>query len=61
MMWKEFNCHLIGGRKLFALRNEHKAWLTAAQRSGGCKLISVRSVDSLCHARPDQIGSSSLS
>jgi hypothetical protein len=43
---------------LFALRNEHKAFslrLTAAQRSGGCKLIGGRRVDSLRHVRPDQI------
>jgi hypothetical protein len=33
-MWKEFNCHLIGGHMLFALRNEHNVFplrLTAAK------------------------------
>jgi hypothetical protein len=48
---------------LFALRNEHKVFtlrLTAAQRSGGCKLINVRRVDSLRHAGPDQIRNSWL-
>jgi hypothetical protein len=58
MMWKEFSCHLIGGCRLFALRNEHKAfplWLTVAQRSSGCKLIGGRRVDSLHHAGPGQI------
>jgi hypothetical protein len=62
-MWKEFSCHLIRGRMLFALRNEHKVFtlrLTAAQRSGGCKLINVRRVDSLRHAGPDQIRNSWL-
>jgi hypothetical protein len=36
MMWKEFNCHLIGGCMLFALGNKHKVFLlqmTVAQRS----------------------------
>jgi hypothetical protein len=64
MMWKEFSCHLIEGCMRFALRNEHKVFLlrlTAAQRSGGCKLIGGRRVDSHHHAGPDQIRSSWLS
>jgi hypothetical protein len=49
---------------LFALRNKHKVFplqLTAAQRSGSCKLIDSRRADSLHHAGPDQIRSSWLS
>jgi hypothetical protein len=26
MMWKEFSCHLIGGRMLFTLGNKYKAF-----------------------------------
>jgi hypothetical protein len=64
MMWKEFSCHLIGGRRLFALGNKHKTfllWLTAAQRSGSCKLANDRRVDLLRHAGPDQVRNSRLS
>jgi hypothetical protein len=64
MMWKEFSCHLIGGRRLFALGNKRKAFLlrmTTAQRSGSCKLIGGRREDLRHHARPDQIRNSRLS
>jgi hypothetical protein len=57
-MWKEFSCHLIGGRILFVLGNEHKAFLlrmTAAQRSSGRKLISGKREELCRHTRPDKI------
>jgi hypothetical protein len=63
MMLKEFSCHLIRGRMLFALGNKHKAFLLrliVAQRSGSCKLIGGRRVDLLRHAGPDQIRNSRL-
>jgi hypothetical protein len=46
---------------LFTLRNKHNVFplqLTTTQRSGGCKLIDGRRVDSLRHAGPNQIRSS---
>jgi hypothetical protein len=64
MMWKEFSCHLIGWHRQFALVNKHKVFLlqlTAAQRSGGYKLIDGRRADLLRHAGPDQIRNSRLS
>jgi hypothetical protein len=62
-MWEVYNCHPIGGRRLFALGSKHKAFLLrgiAAQRSSGCKLIGGRRVDLRCRAGPDQIRSSRL-
>jgi hypothetical protein len=53
MMWKEFSCHLIGWRMLFALANKHKVFLlrmTAAQRSSNCKLIGDKREDLRCLA-----------
>jgi hypothetical protein len=63
-MWKEFSCHLIGGRRLFALGSKHKAfllWRTAAQRSSDCKLIGDRRVDLHRCAGPDQVRNNWLS
>jgi hypothetical protein len=63
MMREEYSCHLIRGRRLFALGSKHKAFLplgTTAQRSSGCKLIGGRRADLRCRAGPDWIRSSRL-
>jgi hypothetical protein len=63
MMREEYSCHLIGGRRLFALGSKHKMFLlrgTAAQRSSGCKLIGGRRADLRCRAKPDRIRSNWL-
>jgi hypothetical protein len=64
MMRKEFSCHLIGRRMLFALGSKHKVfllWRTVAQTSSGCKLVGGRRADLRRRAGPDQMRNSRLS
>jgi hypothetical protein len=64
MMRKEFSCHLIKRRMLFALGSKHKAFLlrrTAAHRSSSLRLISGRRADLRHHIGRNQMRNNWLS